>query len=191
MSSSAASRHPHLQETFVETAFNSVFNPGVGRGTFGVVNGILAALLLSIGAMWLLGLGGQHIYVLLFLTVGLLASLNWFSTTLIENKPTEAEEVDEQTEAADVKKIKRSGQAQQTNSSRKSAEADAEEDEEEDDEPPARRTRSRSRAKDEETVETARQTRSSSKKGNKEQTTGSSTSTTTTTSSKKKTKASK
>lgn len=160
MSFSAASRHPHLQPTFVETAFNSVLNPGVGKGTFGVLNGILAALLLSIGGMWLLGLGGQHIYVLLFLTVGLLASINWFSATLIDNNPTTAavEQGDQQT--ADVKKSKRTSK-----STREDAEKD---DTADDDEPPARRTRSRSRPAGEERVAEARQTRSSKKKGTKE-----------------------
>ena len=161
MSSSAASRpaarHPHLAPTFVETAFDSIFNPGVGRGTFGVLNGILTALLLSIGGMWLLGLGGQHVYVLLFLTVGLLASINWFSQTLIENKSA-ADEADEH----DSKKQKRSSKQQSKGSARaETADDDEEEAADSDDEPPARRTRSRSRAADEERLAAAKQTRSS------------------------------
>ena len=144
MTSSASSRHPHLQPTFVETAFNSVLNPGVGSGTFGVLNGILAALLVSILGMWLLGLGGQHLYVLCALTVGLLASINWFSKALIDNKP-----------AADEQQPQSQQQQQQERPS-------------EDDEPPARRTRSRSRAKDEERSDAARPTRSSANKDGKD-----------------------
>ena len=198
MSSSAATRHPHLQTTFVETAFNSVLNPGVGSGTFGVLNGILAALLLSIGGMWLLGLGGQHLYVLLFLTVGLLASINWFSQTLIENKPAAEEGEGEQ--AKDVKKGKQSSSSSSSagkksgKSGKASKEQKQDEDEDEDDDaPPAKRTRSRSRAADEERLSSVRQTRSTSNKnkGGNEQTTTTTTTAATAAGSKKGSKKAK
>lgn len=42
-----------------------------------ILNWILAMLLLSILLIFAIGLGSIHVYVLLFLTLGLLASVNW------------------------------------------------------------------------------------------------------------------
>ena len=134
-----ARRRPQLPPTLVETAFSSILHPGVNRGTFAVLNAILLALLLSIAFMFLAGLGSVHTYVLLFLTAGLLLSINLYASALIDNSPQQQQPQE--------------GGAQQTQQLqadvRKEGKAASGEEEEGEGEVFRRVTRSQSRGRDE------------------------------------------
>ncbi len=68
--------------SLAETLFNSIFKKGVGPGTIRVLNYVIVALILSIGFAFLTGEGNVHLYVLLFLSLGLLLSVNYFASLL-------------------------------------------------------------------------------------------------------------
>jgi hypothetical protein len=124
---SSQRRHPHLQPSVVETAFESLLHPGIGRGTITVLNLILLALVGSIACMFLAGLGSYHTGVLLFLAAGLLLSINIFTSRLLNNNPqhTDGQEED----------VRKAGQGKT-------------DDEDDGSEGPAHRTRSRSRQRE-------------------------------------------
>ena len=126
----------------METAFESLLHPGIGRGTITVVNLILLALVGSIAGMFMTGLGSYHTAVLLFLAAGLLLSINVFTSRLLSNSPGQAEGQDE-----DVRK----------------AGGDDSSD------GPARRTRSRSRQRDLDSQEAAAGVRTRSSTGGGQQ----------------------
>eukprot|EP00455_Lapot_gusevi_P037109 TRINITY_DN4139_c0_g1_i3.p1 TRINITY_DN4139_c0_g1~~TRINITY_DN4139_c0_g1_i3.p1 ORF type:complete len:123 (+),score=34.37 TRINITY_DN4139_c0_g1_i3:32-370(+) len=76
---------------FVEDVVVGIFKPGTNAATFQFLNYVLVALFFSIVSMIVTGSGSYHVWVLLFLAVGLFASVNWFMAELA-NAPTEESE---------------------------------------------------------------------------------------------------
>lgn len=68
---------PGLKPTLIEQVLSGLLQPGVGRGTFTALNIILLALIAAICFMFTAGFDSIHSYILLFLTAGLLISVNW------------------------------------------------------------------------------------------------------------------
>jgi hypothetical protein len=72
-----AAYEPPKQRTLLDTVWESIITPGAGPGLIATINGSLIALILITMIMMLLGLADIHLFVLLFLSLGLLASVNW------------------------------------------------------------------------------------------------------------------
>merc|ERR1712146_815780 len=65
-----------------EQIVNSIFQRGVTRGTISVLNYVILALIASVFLAIFTGSGNIHVYVLLFLSIGLLLSVNYFASVL-------------------------------------------------------------------------------------------------------------
>mmetsp|Transcript_16408 Transcript_16408/g.19695 ORF Transcript_16408/g.19695 Transcript_16408/m.19695 type:complete len:101 (-) Transcript_16408:198-500(-) len=88
--------------TLAEDVVNSIFERGVNQGTIRVLNYVIAALIASIFLAIATGSGNIHVYILLFLSLGLLFSVNYFVGILYGPNPDDTDKKEEN--ASPVKK---------------------------------------------------------------------------------------
>jgi hypothetical protein len=65
--------------TLMEAIWNSIITPGVAPGLVSSINGTLLLLIATLLGMLLLGDFSVHYVVMLFLSTGLLLSVNWYA----------------------------------------------------------------------------------------------------------------
>eukprot|EP00741_Cyanophora_paradoxa_P023577 tig00021590_g22774.t1 len=75
---------------FGERLANTLLQPGIGPGILPFLNKVFVGILLCLACMWWSGTFSYHVYVVLFLVVGLALSVNWFMLELAKVQPAPA-----------------------------------------------------------------------------------------------------
>jgi hypothetical protein len=65
------------EPTLLDSIWQSIITPGAGPGLVATINGSLLLLILIVLVLSVLGWFDMHLMVLMFLSIGLLLSLNW------------------------------------------------------------------------------------------------------------------
>lgn len=79
-----------VQRTFLDDVIDSIMTPGASPGLVAAINGSLLLLVVTLIGLIATGTADVHTGVMLFLALGLLASVNWFISMVRANEAAKA-----------------------------------------------------------------------------------------------------